>query len=228
MKNLSIIIVLFLSGLGLAHGKTVQICLNPVFGQTALKSGEIYFHHQSGDSLKIDEFTFYISSINFRFNDSIVFSPVNAFHLISIRDSASLTITCTVPDQLRWNNLTFHLGIDSTMSTSGALGGALDPANGMYWAWQSGYINFKLEGVSARCPARNHRFQYHLGGYLVPNNALQEVSLNVPETNCIRLAVDAERFFDAVNIAEVHTIMSPGKKAVELSVITAQLFYVRP
>jgi hypothetical protein len=52
--------------------------------------------------------------------------------------------------------------------------------------------------------------------------------LNVPETNCIRLTVDAERFFDAVNIAEVHTIMSPGKKAVELSAVTAQLFYIRP
>ncbi|MGL5890543.1 MAG: MbnP family protein [Bacteroidia bacterium] len=228
MNRFAIILLLFLSGLNWVQAKTVEVCLNPVFGNKKLTSGEKYFHSQSGDSLKIDELIFYISSLKFRFNDSIVFSPENDFHLISVRDSSSLKIIYTVPDQLEWNNIVFHLGIDSLTSTSGALGGALDPANGMYWAWQSGYINFKLEGTAARCPARNHRFQYHLGGYLYPNNALQEIKLNMPETNCIKLTFDTERFFDAVNIAEVHTIMSPGSKAVELSVLTAKLFYIKP
>jgi endonuclease/exonuclease/phosphatase family metal-dependent hydrolase len=38
------------------------------------------------------------------------------------------------------------LGVDSVTNAAGVHCCALDPANGMYWSWQSGYIQFKLEG----------------------------------------------------------------------------------
>jgi hypothetical protein len=52
------------------------------------------------------------------------------------------------------SKITFSAGIDSLTSTAGIQKGVIDPINGMYWAWQSGYVNFKIEGKSSSCPTR--------------------------------------------------------------------------
>ena len=39
-----------------------------------------------------------------------------------------------------------YLGVDSVLNYNGVHEGALDPINGMYWTWQTGYIHCKLEG----------------------------------------------------------------------------------
>jgi hypothetical protein len=35
----------------------------------------------------------------------------------------------------------------------------------MYWGWNSGYIFFKMEGVSASSTAAGGSFMYHIGGF---------------------------------------------------------------
>ena len=57
----------------------------------------------------------------------------------------------------------FQIGIDSLTNVSGDLDGDLDPALGMYWAWNSGYINMKLEGKSSSCKSVKKEFQFHIG-----------------------------------------------------------------
>ena len=42
--------------------------------------------------------------------------------------------------------------------------GDLDPVHGMYWTWQSGYIQFKLEGL-LRDSAGERKLELHLGGF---------------------------------------------------------------
>ena len=79
----------------------------------------------------------------------------------------------------RHDKIKFNLGIDSLTNVSGVMGGDLDPTKGMYWTWQSGYINFKMEGSSAVCPTRNHEFQFHIGGYQDPFYAMQTLELEV-------------------------------------------------
>ena len=58
------------------------------------------------------------------------------------------------------------------------MGGDLDPTKGMYWAWQSGYINFKMEGSCSQCLATKNNFEFHLGGYQQPFYAMQTIELN--------------------------------------------------
>ncbi|MFM7709775.1 MAG: MbnP family protein [Ferruginibacter sp.] len=64
-----------------------------------------------------------------------------------------------------YHTLRFKLGVDSIDNCSGAQTGALDPANDMFWTWNSGYIFFKLEGTSDSSQADLNRIEYHLGGY---------------------------------------------------------------
>jgi hypothetical protein len=100
---------------------------------------------------------------------------------------------------------------------SGALGGDLDPTKGMYWAWQSGYINFKLEGKSKLCKTRNNEFQFHVGGYLSPFQTIQQVSLKINSTNQINVSIDIEQFITELDLTEINQVMTPGVESVVLA-----------
>ena len=48
--------------------------------------------------------------------------------------------------------------------------GVLDPGgsmmeDGMYWAWESGFIFLKMEGTSSKASTANGKFYYHIGLY---------------------------------------------------------------
>lgn len=118
------------------------------------------------------------------------------------------------------------MGIDSLTNVSGALGGDLDPTKGMYWTWQSGYINFKLEGKSQYCNTRNNEFQFHLGGYLQPFYCLQSLKMKVNNSQEINIVLDVKKIIDAIDLKSLNHVMSPGKDAMTLSIIAANSFTI--
>jgi hypothetical protein len=128
-----------------------------------------------------------------------------------------------IPQGLRFNSIKFNLGIDSVTNVSGAMGGDLDPTRGMYWTWQSGYINFKLAGASNLCSTRKNQFQFHLGGYLSPYAALQTVTLNA-SGSAITVYFDVEKLLEGINLARQNEIMSPGEESIVISKLAAQAF----
>ena len=106
-----------------------------------------------------------------------------------------------------------------------ALSGDLDPAKGMYWAWQSGYINMKMEGKSSSCKTRKNQFQFHIGGYLKPNNALRIVTLNLSKnTDKIDVNINAATFFSEISLSQTNSIMIPGKRAMQLADCSVKMF----
>jgi len=106
------------------------------------------------------------------------------------------------------------------MNTSGALSGVLDPSNGMFWSWQSGYINFKIEGISPSCDTRKNKFQFHIGGYQEPHTTLRRLSFRLDnQTTQIDLNLDV--FFDTILLALENQVMIPGERANELASIFA-------
>ncbi len=58
----------------------------------------------------------------------------------------------------------FTIGVDAARNAGGAQTGVLDPARGLFWTWATGYIHFKLEGVSQASTAPDHAVSLHLGG----------------------------------------------------------------
>jgi len=175
--------------------------------------------------IEIEILKFYIGQIQF-LNDEKAVGEMSDYFLIDFEEPVSLSRYFELPENSDFNKIQFHLGVDSLTHEAGAIGGDLDPINGMYWAWNTGYINFKLEGKSPICESRGSSFQYHLGGYLPPHQTAQTVTLDVPKKSELILKLDLAAFLNQVDLKTEHTFMSPGAKAAELSKTVSTAFSI--
>ena len=203
-----------------------SIVFYPMFGNSILTPNNLFYTLSKGDSIQIEAFKFYISAIELLKDDKIVWKEENSFHLIDFADDKSLTIVIAGASNIIYNTIRFNLGIDSLTNVSGAMGGDLDPTKGMYWTWQSGYVNLKLEGRSNVCKSRNNAFQFHLGGYQYPFNALQKLILKVEENKKVDIVLDIKNFIESIDLSQQNQIMSPSKQAVSLSEKAVEIFRV--
>ncbi len=211
---------LFISIIGL--GQT-ELSFQPSFNGAALLKG----HALAGkDSVHFETFRFYVSGIELLKNGKTVWKEKNGFHLIDAAHEKSLSLKLKTPGKLSYDKIKFNLGIDSATNVSGALGGDLDPTKGMYWTWQSGYINLKLEGASNVCNTRNHAFEFHLGGYLTPFFSMQTILLPV-KAGKINIKADVARFLSDIKLSEQNQVMSPCTEAVQLSKKAVSMFSVK-
>jgi hypothetical protein len=171
------------------------------------------------DSIRFEILKFYISDLKLLKNNKVVAEDPKRFHLIDFIDTIAIPLFTF--NDVKFDELTFDLGIDSITNVSGAMGGDLDPMRGMYWTWQSGYINLKLEGFSAK----SGKFEFHLGGYQFPFNALQHVRLKVRGDNNSTVNLDIKKFIDQLTDTKKQ-VMSPSAEAVKLSHLIANCFYI--
>ena len=176
-----------------------------------------------GDSLVLHTLRFYLSNFVFLKNGEVVFSENNSCYLLDLEDEKSLLLNFQLPQNADFDTLQFDFGVDSATTVLGAMGGDLDPTHGMFWTWQSGYIHFKIEGFALKNPARNHTFQFHLGGYLPPFQTCKTVKTARPPHQA-RLQLDLFTFFEKINWSKKPGIMSPCREAVELFEVLAQSF----
>ncbi len=174
------------------------------------------------DTLQLDQLKFYLSDIQIQFDDNSIFREGKS-HLIDIENLNSLSIPIRKNNKKAISKILFSIGVDSLASVSGALSGDLDPSKGMYWAWQSGYINMKIEGTSSSCKTRKNAFHFHIGGYLEPNYAMRKIALQ-PKDDNLEITMNMAVLFENVSLSENNSIMIPGKKAMELADISAKMF----
>lgn len=205
--------------------KPFSLHFQPVFQQQKIALDKP-LKTSGGDSLALHELRFYLTNFVFLKNGAVVFAEKNSHHLLDLEDENSLVLKFQLPENAGFDSLKFDLGVDSLTNLSGAMGGDLDPTRGMFWTWQSGYINFKMEGFFEKCPARNHEFQFHLGGYLPPFPTAQKVFLPVLEKEKMRVDFDLASFFEKIDWPKKHNIMSPCAEAVENSRVLAKSFSV--
>ncbi len=195
-----------------------------MYGTVKVEQGKKYFSTANNDSLSIETFRFYISNITLLKNGKVVYHSKSNCYLIDIEKRLELEIK---QKNLVFDAIKFNVGVDSTTNVSGAMGGDLDPMNGMYWAWQSGYINFKLEGTSKVCKTRNNIFQFHIGGYQSPNATLQTINLPAKNNSIIEINVALDQFLNGIDLKNANEIMSPGENAVKLAKLYQTIFSVQ-
>lgn len=205
----------------LAAAQTV-LRFEAYFGDEKLELGR-YYKITEKDSVAVEVLRFYLADLSLLgANKTLLEDSVKA-HLIDWEVPGSCLIDLKKPfaaSELK--GLGFSLGIDSLTNVSGALGDDLDPTTGMYWTWQSGYINFKLEGVSNLSAARKNQFHLHLGGYAAPHNALRRVTLQTPKTEASTkgqwvIRMDLKSFIIESDLRKNHSIMSPSATSSQLS-----------
>lgn len=198
-----------------AAGQDLSLHFVPTWGNKHIEAGT-YYKLPSGDSLQFSACRFYISKLSLGVKGKEVYTDATEYHLMDIANPQSMDVV--LPQIPKYAELRFFLGVDSTMSVSGVHGGDLAPENGMYWAWQSGYINFKIEGSSPLCNTRRNEFQFHIGGYAGKDNALMWVMLqntDAPHAMTIQIPLDA--WMQQIDLRKQNTIMSPGTEAVQLA-----------
>lgn len=179
---------------------------------------------QESDSLLVTAFRFYVGQFQLLQHGRVICRPDQPFHLIDLEDHQSGKLGLSIPAGLNFDEISFLLGTDSLSNVSGALGGDLDPTKGMYWAWNSGFINFKLEGQFPASPAKNHEFQFHMGGYLPPFQSARRVRLKTTDHHRYRVQLELSQLLAQAAWSTRHHLMSPSAEAVRLSSILAQSF----
>lgn len=222
MKYLFFLFILA-SSYCVAQEENASIQFNLNYNGEAFGLGNNYAVNDK-DSLQVDMLRFYISDVKLLQDEKVVYEVEQKHFLIDADDKSSQSIPFAA--KTAFNQIQFCFGVDSLTNVSGAYGGDLDPSNGMYWTWQSGYINFKLEGTSSICETRNNAFQYHLGGYMPPFNTMQTVLLPVVSKDVLSVSLDVAKLFHQIELSEVHSVMSPNAIAVELSAVVAKTFSV--
>ena len=225
MKKLNLILIILMTWQSLfsQNEKGWQMELLPIFsGEQLILEKEYGFEE---NEMSIDMLKFYISHIGLLNEEKIIWTETESYRLIDASDSSTLMIDLDIPDSLTFDAIQFQLGIDSATHELGILGGDLDPSKGMYWAWNTGYINFKIEGYSSGSNTRDKSFQYHLGGYLQPFETVQTISLEIPQKGKKVLKINLSKLLSSVDLANEPRAMSPGAKAKELSKVVSTIFY---
>lgn len=212
-------------------GATVSLEVNVLAFGARIDTSRAY-RNGSNELFQITRFRFYLSNIELTGPAGTRTREQNSYHLIDGLDPASQSFSFSaVPGS--YDSLHFWIGVDSTRNVSGAQSGALDPTNGMFWTWNTGYIFAKLEGRSPASTAANQQFSYHIGGFRTGENALRKISLPAPiqldKEISIELTAELANWFDgkeSLRIASSPTVMKPGIMAEKFADNYARMFSI--
>jgi hypothetical protein len=215
------------------------IDFNAIVDTSALEFGTEY-RNIFDEPYKVKAFKFYVHAIQMINTDSgkVFELPKDKYYLVDFADSASTQIKIGV-SPFKYNRIAFTIGVDSVRNVSGAQTDALDPAKGMFWTWNSGYIMAKLEGTSPVASTPNNAFEYHIGGFRTGENVVEKITLLFPFTTEIDLkpgkttemviSADVNSWFynpHDIMISATPTCMTPGTLAMQVAENYRKMFTV--
>jgi|NOAtaT_7_FD_contig_71_1880986_length_2731_multi_3_in_0_out_0_2 hypothetical protein len=180
-----------------AQQGALRLQFQPTFNGQRVAFDSTTYQTTSGARITFSMLKFYVSGITIHGMDSS-----------SISTSDHVLVDATEPHEVaipgapwgRGRAVSFTIGVDSLVNEQGPREGALDPRNGMYWTWATGYIFLKLEGTLEAPGVARRIYEIHVGGYKAPYQNTFSVTLPVEgrswrEPLIVDVALD--RFFDA-------------------------------
>ncbi|MEP7318393.1 MAG: MbnP family protein [Panacibacter sp.] len=204
-------------------------------GDKLLQQDSVYTN-AFGESFSVSTFKYYISNIvllDASSGEKQFYK--DQYFLIDEADSATKQIELTTTLN-SISSLQFLLGVDSLKNVSGVQTGNLDPAKGMFWIWNSGYVMAKLEGNSPVAKTPQHAFSYHVGGYKKNEQTAKHIELALPQklllenaATQVTIQANVMAWFNAVNEIKITTSSfchEPGTLAVKLADNYSKMFSV--
>lgn len=197
-----------------------------VVGKQLLQLTDTYYTNIHGEKFNVSKFNYYISNIRLKRSNGKTWKQRNSYYLIQSSQPQSQTITLTDIPTGEYTEISFLIGVDEKRNSSGAQEGALDPANGMFWSWNTGYIFLKIEGntlINKQGTQSSQKFMYHCGGFEgIYNNirpkhlSLRGNSLKIQANNPSKVGVkvDIQKFFSGAKNVKIHKnprLMSPAR-----------------
>ena len=166
-----------------------------------LKLDSTIYKNSFGQTFTVGNFKYYLCDIRLKNITGKEFVSKEYFLINEDLEKSKNIVLDKIPNG-EYTSVSFTIGVDSSHNCSGAQSGALDPANAMFWAWNTGYIFMKLEGKSSFSTATGKVFEYHIGGYKAPSNAIRTVILKLEQHLLIENNKTSELKIN-VNAAEV-------------------------
>ena len=204
-------------GLCLSSGAQ-QLSIRPVFGSDTLDWGKDKYSSAKGETMSFSTLELYLS--DFTWTDTLgkeKKEPGRVELLEAGAEKQNLSISHPLGSLKR---VCFRFGLDSATQVSGKMDGDLDPALGMYWAWNTGYIQCRLEGNSVSSKGKKGKFEFHLGGYSAPWATDQKVCLDLTNPSIKgkqEVFLDLKSLIDQVSLKKTHSVLIPGEQAWQLS-----------
>ena len=237
-KSISILAITALLGLTACEKKPVEP--TPVDGDT---HNEVHFniHNHFGSSeleletgtyttaqneeIKISIFNYWITNIVLVREDGTEFVEAESYRLIRGDKASTQHFHIMNVPAGTYKAIKFMVGVDVPRNTSGAQTGALDPTTSgdMFWNWNTGYIQAKLEGTSPQSTELNNAVIYHIGGVKAGEETPRNVSIDFPQNmvvgekaGAVKIKTDAAMWFGPIypiTIANNAFLMSGGATA---------------
>lgn len=226
---------------------TMELKFENVFGNQPIHFQEQYTT-ASGETLKFTLLNYFISNIKLirKNGEEFVLPQETGYHLVKQSIPESKSIKLQIPKG-KYKGISFIVGVDSVRNTLRAdkRGGDLDvgsAARDMYWAWNSGYIFFKMEGKSQASPDSLHNsFYYHIGGYggfdskTINNIKVKDLTFDKPvkmkngKAVIVNIEVDTKTVFDGQNklLISRHPSIMWGPVSVQIADNYARTFTLK-
>lgn len=235
MKTLSLFLLPFLLAATtlapLKNEKLTIIFKNVVNGESLILDNKEY-KNEHGDVYKISVFKYYVSNFKLYKKDGQVITLPQSYFLIDASDKASQSINLENIPEGNYSKMSFIVGVDSLHNVTGAQTGALDPANGMFWTWNSGYIFVKLKGTSPQAP--EGKIGFDIGGVKPASYSIREQEiifpgqgLSIKGNKNIQLQTDAATLFKGkqiIDFAAMNKVMGGPKSVIIADNYAGKLF----
>jgi hypothetical protein len=208
---------LFLFGLATSSGAQ-QLSIRPVFGSDAVEWGKVKYTSAKAETMSFSSLELYLSDFIWIDSSGKEWKEPGRVELLEAGgEKQNLSIFHPFGSLKR---VCFRFGLDSATQVSGRMEGDLDPALGMYWAWNTGYIQCRLEGNSVSSKGKKGKFEFHLGGYSSPWATDQKVCLDLTNPSIKgkqEVFLDLKSLMDQVSLKKTHSVLIPGEQAWQLS-----------
>ena len=192
---------------------SITINLSHYFGDQLLKYDTVKYVTAANDTIIISQIEYYFSNIRLTRSDQTIISP-EAYFLIDFSNPASASIMINNIPKGTYNQFSFLLGVDSTHNHSGAQTGALDPANNMFWGWNTGYVFYRVKGYFN---AAHSSFSFDLGGDANEMKYAFQTNISLDANRTINLKMDMKELFQnpynynlKVDDKDIHSTTASG------------------
>jgi hypothetical protein len=227
IKEAALAAALLLAGCGRGgDGLPLRLEISHVVGDAPLLLGQAY-RDAAGDEWSTQHLRYYLSNFRLRREEGGWFANPQSeadsrgYFLVDAADAASTRFAIGPVPAGRYSGLEFLVGVDARRNRAGAQSGSLDPARGMFWTWNSGYIFFLFEGHSPQSPDPEHALSWHVGGSGAPAHAVYlqfaaPLQITAEEGAEVHLHADLARLFDGVHAlrpAQLPSAMDPAAAA---------------
>ncbi len=217
---------------------TLELEFEAMVDTNALVFNTQNYLNANGDTFNVSLFKYYISNVVLTKSDNSTYTVPNSYYLVTHNGTSNPVVSIGGVPNGTYKAITFLIGVDSARNVSGVQSGALDPVNGMFWSWSSGYIMAKMEGTSPQSGNASKALKFHVGGFSGVNNTLKTVSpsfgtstatINGEHGSTLHIKTDLSEWFktpNTVSFATMHTVHMPGTMAKMIADNYADMFSV--